>query len=230
MDLSVQKREKFGKAVNALRKQGLIPAELYGRGVENLHLEVPTKDFLKAWKQAGSSTIVNILVDNKKYPTLIYEVKKNYLTGEVEHVDFYAVRMDEKIKAKIPLKFVGEAAAVKEKGGVLNKAMAEIEVEALPANLPHSFEVDISSLDDLNKSIYVKDIKVPKDVSVVVNLETVIATITPPAKEEEKVEAPLDVSAVKVEGEEKKAERTAEKAKGAEEEVPSTKEGTPKKA
>ncbi len=233
MELVVQKREKFGKAVRSLREQGLIPAELYGRGIKNLHLAVPAKDFLKTWKQAGANTVVNVLVENRKHPVLIYDVKKDYLTGEVEHVDFYAVRMDEKIKAKIPLEFVGEAPAVKEKSGILNKAMAEIEVEALPANLPHSFEVDISSLDDINKSIYVKDIKVPKDVSVIVDPETVIATVTPPAKEEEKVEAPVDMSAVKVEGEEKKAERAAEKVKGEEGGEPlvkPVKEEPPKKA
>lgn len=227
MDLAVQKREKFGKAVGALRKQGLIPAELYGRGIENLHLMVPAKDFLKAWKQSGANTVVNVLLDKKKQPALIYEVKKNYLSGDIEHVDFYAVRMDEKIKAKIPLEFKGEAPAVKEKGGILNKVMSEIEAEALPADLPRNFEVDISPLDDINKSIYVKDIKAPAGVSIVVGGETVVATITPPVAEE-KVEAPVDVTAVKVEGEEKKAERArlveaeapakraAEKATGAE--------------
>jgi len=210
-----------------LRKQGLIPAELYGRGVENLHLAVPVKDFLKAWKQAGTSTVVDVFVEKKKYPALIYEVEKNYLSGDVEHVDFYAVRMDEKIKAKIPLEFVGEALAVKGKNGILNKVMAEVEVEALPADLPRSFEVDISCLDDLNKSIYVKDIKAQKGVSITVDPETVIATITPPVAEE-KIEVPVEVGEVKVEGEEKKAERArlteaeipakraAEKAKGEE--------------
>jgi large subunit ribosomal protein L25 len=227
MDLSVQKREKFGKAVKSLRREGFIPAELYGHGLENLHLTVPAKDFIKVWKQAGSNTVVNVLLEKKKQPALIYEVRKNYLSGDIEHVDFYAVRMDEKIKAKVPLEFIGEAPAVKEKSGILNKAMAEIEVEALPADLPRSFEVDISSLDDINKSIYVKDIKVPKGVSITVDPETVIVTVKPPLAEE-KVEAPVEVSAVKVEGEEEKAERAAEKAKG--EKVTPPKEEAPKKA
>ncbi|MDO8536890.1 MAG: 50S ribosomal protein L25 [bacterium] len=218
MELIVKNREKFGKAVKTLRKQGLIPAELYGHGVKNLHLAVPVKDFHKVYKEAGANTVVNLVVDRatpggqERRPALIHEVVRDYITEEVSHVDFYEVRMDEEIRAKIPLEFINESAAVKEKGGILNKSMSEIEVEALPGDLPHGFKVDLTSLDDLNKSIYVKDVKVPKGVKVLVDLETVIVTVTPPMKEEEKVvEVPVDVSAVKVETEEKKAERAAEK-------------------
>ncbi|MBU6500725.1 MAG: 50S ribosomal protein L25 [Patescibacteria group bacterium] len=211
MDLTVKTREKFGKAVGALRKQGIIPAELYGRGIENVHLNVAAKDFAKLFKEAGSNTVVNIVVDGKKYPALVHDVSKNYFSGEVDHVDFYAVRMDEKLTAKIPLEFLGDAPAVKDKGGILNKAMYEVEVEALPADLPHSLQVDLSVLDDLNKSIYVKDLKISSKAKIVVDPETVIATVTPPVAEEVKVEEPVDVSTVKVESEEKKAERAAEK-------------------
>lgn len=221
MDLAVQNREKFGKAVRSLRRAGFIPAELYGHGVKNTHLSVAAKDFLKVFKEAGTNTVVNLLIGEEKHPAnggtherrpaLIYEIKRNYLTGEIAHVDFYQVRMDEKIKAKIPLEFTGEAPAVREKAAILNKAMAEIEVEALPADLPHRFEVDLKALDDLNKSVYVKDINVPRGVKILIDPETVVVTATPPVAEEVKVEAPVDVSAVKVEDEEKKAERQAEK-------------------
>jgi large subunit ribosomal protein L25 len=129
--------------------------------------------------------------------------------------------MDEKIKTKVSLEFIGEAPAVKDKGGILNKAMSEIEVEALPADLPRHLELDLSSLDDIDKSIYVKDIKVPAGVKVLVDADTVVATVTPPVAEEVKVtEEVVDVSAVKVEGEEKRAERAAEKEKTGKEETP----------
>jgi len=214
MDLVVQTREKFGKAVHGLRKQGLVPAELYGRGLTNLHLVVPLKEFTKVFKEAGSNTLVNLLVGDEKHSALIYDIQQDYLTSEIHHIDFYQVRMDEKIKAPIPLEFIGEASAVKEKGGILNKAMSEIEVEALPAHLPRRITVDLSPLNDLNKSLYVKDLKVSHEVKLLVDLETVIVTVTPPAAEEEKkVEVPVDVSAVKVETEEKRAERAAEKEK-----------------
>ena len=213
MDLTVEKREKLGKKVKSLRIRGLIPAELYGHGLKNIHLAVSAREFLKVFKEAGENTIVNLLVDQKKKPVLIHEVKANYLSGEIDHIDFYEVRLDEKIKAKIPLEFTGEAPAQKSKGGVLNKAMSEIEVEAMPADLPHRFTLSLEGLDDLNKSLYVKDIKVSSNVRILVDPETVIVTVTEPIKEEEKVEAVPDVTAVKVEVDEKKAERTAEKTK-----------------
>ncbi|MGC9968558.1 MAG: 50S ribosomal protein L25 [Minisyncoccia bacterium] len=214
MDLAVQKREKFGRQTKALRAEGLIPAELYGHGLANIHLSVPVKDFTKVFKEAGMNTVVTLLVEKDKRPALIYEVMHDAITGEVAHVDFYQVRMDEKIKAKVPLEFTGEAPAVKEKGAILNKSMSEVEVEALPQDLPHKLLVDLAALDDVNKSIYVRDLVVPKGVEVLIEENTAVATATPPApKEEEKVveEPVVDVSAVKVEGEEKKAERAAEK-------------------
>lgn len=214
MELSVQKREKLGKAVKALRREGLIPAELYGHGIENLHLAVPAKDFLRVLKDAGTSTIVNLLIGTEKRPAIIHEVGRNYLTGEVDHIDFYQVRMDEKIKAKIPLEFLGIAPAVKDKGGILNKSVSEIEVEALPGDLPHRLEIDLSVLSELNQSIYVKDIAVPKGVKVLVDPETPVLTVTEPLPEEvvAAAPAPVDVGAVKVETEEKKANREAGKA------------------
>ena len=218
MDLTVKDRAIFGKAVKTLRAKGFIPAELYGHGLKNLHLVVPAKEFNKVFKAAGANTVVNLVTEKDKRPALIYEVTKDYITDEVAHIDFYQVRMDEKLKAKIPLEYVGESGAVKEKGGIVNKSMFEVEVEALPGDLPHSFKIDLSGLDDLNKSIYVKDIKVAKAVKILVDPETVIVTVTPPVAEEEKVEAPTDVTAVKVETEEKKTERAAEKAKKEEKE------------
>lgn len=212
MDLHVQKREKFGKASQALRKEGLIPAEVYGRSLKNEHVAVKNKDFLKVFKEAGENTIVNLRFGDEAWPVLIYDIAKDYLSGEVTHVDFYRVTMTEKIKAKIPIEFTGESLAVKDKLGILNKAMSEVEVEALPVDLPHRIEVDLSPLVDLTSNIYVKDLSVPKNVEILVDPETVVATIVPIPKEEEVAPAVVvDVSAVKVEGEEEKAEREAKK-------------------
>ncbi|MDO8664180.1 MAG: 50S ribosomal protein L25 [Candidatus Liptonbacteria bacterium] len=209
MDLAVTDREKFGKAVRVLRREGLIPAELYGHGLENAHLAVNRKEFAKALQEAGESTIINLLTSKGKRPALVHDIQKDFLTDEIIHIDFHQVRMDEKIKADVLLEFIGEAPAVKEFGGVLNKTISEIEVEALPGDLPRSFQVDISGLKELNQSIYVKNLKIPKGVEIMVAPETVIITVTPPAVEEEKVEevAPVDLTAVKVESEEKVAER-----------------------
>lgn len=212
MDLSVTSREIVGKKVRALRRSGLVPAELYGHGLKNLHLSVAVKDMDKVFKAAGTTTVVTLILNTQKKSALIHDVSRDYLTGKIEHVDFYEVRMDEKITAKVSLEFSGEAPAVKAFGAAVNRSMSEIEVEALPQNLPHSLIVDLSVLDELNKSIYVRDIIVPKGVEVMVDPETAVATATPQA-EEEVVETPTDVSTVKVESEEKKAERAAEKEK-----------------
>ncbi|HVN26222.1 MAG TPA: 50S ribosomal protein L25 [Candidatus Paceibacterota bacterium] len=214
MDLAAQPREITGKKVRALRREGLVPAELYGHGIKNMHLSVGVKDFNKILKAAGATTVVNLVINKEKRPTLIHEVGRDFLTGDIVSIDFHQIRMDEKITAKVPLEFTGEAPAIKEKGAVLNKAMAEIEVEALPNDLPHSITVDLSALDDLDKTIYVKDLSVPKGVEMLVEPETAVVTATPPVAEEEPVVAEtVDVSAVKVETEEKKAERQAEKTK-----------------
>lgn len=212
MDLTVTTREITGKKVRGLRKEGFIPAELYGRGVKNVHLSVPAKDFNKAFKAAGSTTVINLLIGKEKKSAMIHEIGRNFVTGEVMYVDFHEIRMDEKIKAKVPLEFIGEAPAVKTFGAVINRSMAEIEVEALPNDLPHSIVVDLSSLAELNKSIYVKDIPHPRGVKYFIDEEMAVATATPPVAEE--VVAPVetvDVSTVKVETEEKKAERQSEK-------------------
>lgn len=214
MDLKVQIREKLGKKVKNIRSQGLIPAELYGHNVSNMHLAVNAKDFNNIYKQAGESAVVNLIVDDEKFkkpiPVLIYNIQKSYLNNTILHIDFYQVRMDEKIKAHIPLKFIGEPPAVKNYGGILNKSMLEIEIEALPKDLPHEIEVDLSQLQELNQTIYVKDLAIPKGVKFLVDPETPVATIVV-FKEETPAPEQIDVSSVKVESEEKKLEREKEK-------------------
>ena len=148
--------------------------------------------------------------EKDEYNVLINNFQRSPLTNEISHIDFYSVRMDEKITAAIPLEFINESPAVKEKIGILIKAMHEIEIEALPADLPHHIEVDIGNLSDIGMSIRVKDLKINKGVKLLVDRETVVAVINEIAKEEEIV-APISVEEVKVEGEEKKKEKEEKK-------------------
>lgn len=207
MQLTAQSRTTVGKQVKSLRAKGFIPAELYGRGVRNLHLVVPVKEFNNVFRSAGESTLITLAVEGSSQPfnVLIHDLQHDAMTGATLHVDFYAVRMDEKITIAVPLEFIHEAPAVKEKQGVLIKAMHEIKVEALPGDLPHSIVVDLASLTDIDASVYVRNLSVPKNVKVLVDAETVVATVTAQAAEEEVV-APLTVQDVKVESEEKKKE------------------------
>ena len=212
MNLTAKKRELKGKAAS-LRKKGFIPAELYGHGLQNQHLAVSAREFATLFKEAGHSTVVQLEVDSAKHPVVIHDIQKDYLSGEPAHIDFYQVRMDEKMKVKVPIEFTGEAPAVASHAGILNKVMAEIEVEALPADLPHSFTLRLESLAEIGASLHVKDLDIPKGVHVAADPETVIVSVAPPLKEEEPVAAAEvpDVSAVKVETEEKKEERAAAK-------------------
>jgi len=213
MILTAETRNKFGKSVHALRREGLVPAELYGHGAQNAHLMVNGKELHKALKSGGESQLIELAVGKDKKSVMIHDVQRDYLSHEVIHVDFYVVRMDEKVHAKVPVVFLGEAPAVKGQGGLLNKSLTEIEIEALPGDLPHSISADLSVLVEFHASIYVKDLPVPRGVKILVDPGTVVATVMPPAKAEEVPVAPIDVGAVKVESEEKKVEREAEKAK-----------------
>jgi large subunit ribosomal protein L25 len=216
MDLQAQERNVFGNRVNALRREGMIPAELYGHGVPNLHLSVVAKEFGKLYAAAGENTVITIEIGKQKFPAIIHHVDRHYLSGDPQHVDFYQVKMDEKITARIPLEFVGESPAVREKGAVINRSMTEIEVEALPNDLPHLLKVDLTALDDIDKTIYVRDITAPKGVTFLVEGDTAVATATAPRVEEEEAAPAADVSTVKVEAEEKVAERAANKAESEE--------------
>ncbi len=219
MELTVQKREMLGRGVNALRRQGFIPAELYGKGLENIHVSIPMKDFRKVYKAAGENTVVTVLLDSKKYPVLISDVSFDRITNEFESADLYQIRMDEKLKVGVPLEFIGVAPAVKEKNGVLVKALQELEIEALPMDLPHDIKADVSKIMEIGDSVYVKDLDIPKGVRVLVGPDTVVATVTAKVTEEEELAmrqaAAGGVEEVKVETEEKKAEREAEKAAAA---------------
>jgi len=208
MELAVQKREIQGKGVKALRDAGFIPAELYGREFDNIHLSVPEKDFNKIFKEAGESTLVNLVVGSEKIPVLIYDISADPLTDRVSHIDFYRVRMDEKTEVPVEIEFIGEPQAVKEKKGILVKAIHEIEVRALPIDLPHNIEIDINGLAEIGDTIHIKDIKPIKGVEFLAEPDAVIATITEIIEEVE--ETPVSVEEVKVEGEEKRAEKEKE--------------------
>jgi large subunit ribosomal protein L25 len=204
----------MGKQVKSLRKDGLIPAELYGHGTKNEHLSVSAKEFNKVYKTAGSSTMLTLTVGKEKTSAMIHDIVRDSVKSDIIHVDFYQVRMDEKITAHVPLEFIGESLAVKEKNAVINHSLAEVEVEAFPQDIPHTIVVDLSALTDIDTSIYVKDLVMPKGVEVQVEGDTVVATATEPLPEEvvEPVAETADVAAIKTEGDEKKAERDAGKA------------------
>ena len=189
---------------DALRASGLIPAEIYGKGLSNLHITVPVKEFNKVFEKAGENTVVDLLVGKNTYSVLIHDYQKHPISDQFLAVDFLQIRLDEKITAPIPLVFIGESSAVKEMGGVLVKSMDKIEVEALPSNLPHEIEINISAITEIDGSIYVKDIVVSGNYEIITDPDTVITTVIMP--EEEVVATPVGVEDIMTEGEVKRAE------------------------
>jgi large subunit ribosomal protein L25 len=201
--LAAKNRAEKGKKTNKGRKEGLIPAVIYGRKIASESLWVNALDLRRLLKKSGESTIINLEIDGKNdRNVIIHEIQRNPLTHKIIHVDFYQVRMDEKIETNVELIFVGEAPAVKDLGGVLVKNISEVEVKCLPADLPAHIDVDIASLKTFEERILVKDLKVGKGVEIMQEEETVVVLVTPPRSEEElkDLEGKVEEDLTKVEG------------------------------
>ncbi len=211
------KIRKAGAGLKKLRKEGYLPAILYGHGIESLPLVLDYKNFSKIFKQAGESAIVRLIVENKESEeknVLIYDVLNDPVNSKFLHADLYQVRMDEKIKTKVPLSFEGESEAVKFLGGVLVKNIHELEIEALPVDLPKEITVNINYLKTFEDRIKIQDLAIPTKVKVLAKFDEIVAMVTPPRSEAElealKGEVLEDVTKVEVVKKEKKEEVATE--------------------
>ncbi|MBI5452308.1 50S ribosomal protein L25 [Candidatus Gottesmanbacteria bacterium] len=188
--LKAGKRTIAGRKVKNLRKSGILPANIYGKKVKSQAVQVAEKEFTSVFVKAGETGLVELLVDGEKHHVLIHSVQYHPVSGSPCHVDFLQVDLKEKVTAKVPVVLVGEAPAVKEKTGVLLTLVSEIEVEALPADLPEKLEVDISNLSAIDQSIKVEQLKVSDKVKVLADLNIEIVKVAPlVSKEAEKMAA-----------------------------------------
>lgn len=215
LELKASRRNIVGKQVKTLRQKGALPVVLYGFGVLTESLSVSYKDFEKAWKEAGESALLILNVEGDTHNVLIHDSTTDPLKGTFLHADFYAVRMDQVIRTKVPLEFIGESPAVKNDGGILVKVAHEVEVEALPKDLPRALQADISKLASLEARLTVKNILLPEGVKINADENEVIAVVERPRSEEEVAalsEAPLapEIAEVKTEQEVKRAEKEVE--------------------
>jgi large subunit ribosomal protein L25 len=186
MKLTAQKREVQGKKVKALRKQGKIPAVLYGHQIEPINLTIDMLPLEKTYAAAGESTLVDLTIgQGEPVKVLIHDVQFDHITNKITHADLYQVRMDEKISTEITLKFVGEAPAVKELSGILVTNIHSLKVECLPQYLVHEIEVDLSSLKTLEDAIHVKDIKIPEGMTTHHDLNDAVILIQAPRSDKE---------------------------------------------
>ena len=200
------KKRNEGVNLNTLRKTGEIPAVFYGAGKTSTSISLSIVEFKKIWREAGESSTVKISLDDNNIDVLIHEVQVHPVTEEPIHVDFLVIDMDKKIRVNVPLEFIGISNAVKNGLGNLVKVLYEIEVEALPKDLPHNLEIDIAKLETVEDQIFVSDIKLPTGVAIIANEHEVVASIVLQVEEKEEVAPSIDLSAIEVEKKGKKEE------------------------
>lgn len=174
--LKVEKRKVLGKQVKRLRREGVVPGNVYGKNIKSEAVQAPLKEFSDVYKEAGETGLVDLELDGKSIPVLIHNIHKNF-RDQVLHADFYQVNLKEKVKTTVPLEIVGEPKAVSEKIGILMNIIDEVEVEALPEELPDNIEVNVEHLANIDDQITVADLKVLQGVEVLTDASQVVSKI-----------------------------------------------------
>jgi len=184
-----------GKQVRALRREGLIPAVLYGPRMDPINVSLEARTSSRVLGKMTASSLVTVLLDGKEYPALVREKQRNFIKGNLLHVDFQVISMTEKLRTKVGVELVGESPVVDEFMAVLVNGLEELEVECLPSDLPERIIVDVSNLANIGDGIYVKDIVVSDKVDILDNMEEMIvfATSSYEEPEEEEVEVEEDL-------------------------------------
>lgn len=212
--LTADARTLLGRKTEALRQDGKVPAVIYGFGIEPTVVTIDRNAFIKAYSQAGASTVVDLSVDGTTHPVLISEIQRNPLNDFVTHVDFRRVDMSKKIEAKIPLVLVGISSAVKDLGGTMIQSLEELEVKCLPNALVHNIAIDVTALKTFEDVIRVSDIAIPEGMEVMTSIESAVVSVQPPRSEAEMaaLDAVVEVDVSKVEV--AKKEKTEEGSEG----------------
>lgn len=164
--LKVEKRSVVGKKVKKLRRDGILPANVYGKEFKSASVQLPIKDFLNVYRNVHETGLVDLGLDGQTIPILIHNVQIDPRTQAPVHADFFKVNLKEKITARVPVVATGEAKAVADKVGLLEQPVSELEVEALPTDLPEKIEANVEGLSQVDEQILVSDIKTPQGVTV----------------------------------------------------------------
>jgi large subunit ribosomal protein L25 len=188
LELTLDAREAHGKANRRLRRTGIVPGVVFGKGEDSTPVQVDAKVFETLYRQAGRTSVVDMRLPGKSGTTsgIIKSVQRNPLSGSAIHVDFFVVNLKQEMEIDVPLVFTGEAPAVEETGGTLLHNLSSVHVKALPNDIPHQIVVDVSVLKSLDVAIHVRDLSFNRDlVHVLTDGETLVATVVPPRMEEE---------------------------------------------
>ena len=213
VSLDAKVREITGKKVKKLRREGMLPVGVYGKGVKSMALSVGEKEFLKVYGQAGETGLVELKFGGKSLHTLISNVQIHPVNRKPLHVEFHAVSLTEKIKANVPLELTGESPAVVNNMGLLLQPLSEVEVEALPADLPEKINVDVTGLAEVDQQIAVGDIPALPGVAILTATSEIVVKVVPAVSEETQKELAAEEAA--------KVAAAAEAAPAAEGAVPS---------
>ncbi len=187
--LKAKARKAIGRKVKLLRKEGILPANIYGKKIKSESIQIDLKEFLEVYKKVGDTGLFYI----NERPVLVANIQKDPVSDSVLHVDFHQVDLKEKVEAQVPVELVGESPAEKQSIGTVVQYLKEIEVEALPVDLPDKFEIDISKLAEVDQMVHVKDLKFDKaKIEVKTGLEEILVKVEPPQKEEVVAPPPVE--------------------------------------
>ena len=213
--LTVEKRTVLGKKVKVLRRDGMLPANVYGKGLSSVAVQMPQVDFDAVHKEVGETGLIDLEFDGKTHPVLVKNLQLAYPSHQPLHVDFYQVNLKEKVKTMVPIELEGEPKAVTEKVGTLLQTLNEVEVEALPDKLPENITVNIEHLATIDEQISVEDLKAPEGVTILTDPAQIVVKIAELVAPEPEPEPEAEAAEGAAEGE-APAEGAEEKGEAAE--------------
>lgn len=199
--LTAEKRTVIGKQVKQLRRQGWVPGVMYGHGFDPVPLRFEKKSLRHVLSKVGGSQLISINIEGNKQPemALVRDVQRDPIRGSLLHVDFYRVRMTERLTAEVPLVIVGESPVVEAREGILLQGISSIEVECLPGDLVDAIEVDLTDLVEIDQALYVRDLAVPASIDVLTDLDEMVVRVVPLEAEEVEEEEEVIPEAEEVE-------------------------------
>lgn len=199
--LTAEKRTVIGKQVKQLRRQGWVPGVMYGHGFDPVHLRFEKRSLRHVLSKVGGSQLISINIEGNKQPemALVRDVQRDPIRGSLLHVDFYRVRMTERLTTEVPLMIVGESPVVEAREGILLQGISSIEVECLPGDLVDAIEVDLTDLVEIDQALYVRDLAVPAGIDVLTDLDEMVVRVVPLEAEEVEEEEEVIPEAEEVE-------------------------------
>ncbi len=189
INIKLHLRKVIGKKVKQLRREGIVPVHVYGSGIQPAALQTEAQTLRRLLPQVGTNIPLSVSIENDNNENICFvrEVQRHPVTEEIMHVDFLRVDVTNTIQAEVPIIFTGEAPAARQLGGTLLQSLQSVLVEGLPMDIPPSVAVDVSGLDDFEKSVYVRDLEIGTNVELITNPEGLLARVSAPRVEVEEV-------------------------------------------